>query len=135
MAKYGIYSKFYPYPLPPAFFFKLFFLLQPQCLPSDCMDLLSQIVLYFFLSLAYCYFCILISSLGLKLDPGTLRPHCWAVPPFAPFSLLSQVPNWLLGSVFYTPGPDLACRPFYNGNTASFIYINLEFKFSFLEAV
>jgi len=57
------------------------------------------------------------------------------VPPFAPFSLMSQVPNWLLGSVFYTPGPDLACTPFYNGNTANFIYINLEFKFSFLEAV
>lgn len=116
-------------------FLNCFFLLQLQCLPFACMYLWSQTVPYFFLSLTYYYFRILISGLGLKLDPCTLSPHFWAVPLFAPFFLLSQVPNWLLGSVFYNPGPDLACRPFYNGKTIRFMHIDLKFKFCLLQAV
>lgn len=67
-----------------------------------------------FSSLACCYFHILILGGGLKLDAYTLRPHCSAVPPFAPLFLLSQVPNWILVYVFYIPDPDLADGPLYN---------------------
>lgn len=58
-------------------------------LPFVCMQMLSQTLescLLFFLSLAWCYFHVLISGLGLKLDPLTQMPHCWAFLPLLLFS-------------------------------------------------